>query len=200
MPLRSTPAAALLLGALLSACATVPDDAALPYGPLRVNQPEGADFYVAQDGAFVPVEVTAEALVFRLQNRPFQVGTNSPQLNVCLTLAPAPEVRTEPGGFRASCLSFAMQGAVERDADYLLVYPGTEWSDGNTALQAGHNKAAKPLPGYANAYQVANLLCPASPGVSLSRFRGTLHGYIAVHKGPKLRKQDVMPIRLVFGG
>lgn len=200
MTTRPAPASVLLAGTLLAACAAVPDDAAMPYGPLAVNRPEGADFYVAQDGAFVPVEVTAEALTFRLANRPFQIGTNSPQLNVCLTLAPAPEVRADPGGFRASCLSFAMQGAVERNADYLLVYTGTEWSDGNTALQAGHNQAATPLPGYAHAYQIANLLAPASPGVSLSRFRGTLHGYLAVHRGPQLRKQDVMPIRLVFGG
>jgi len=200
MPIRRLPAALLLAGALLSACATVPDEAGLPYGPLRVNQAGGGDLYLAQDGALVPVEVTAEALTFRLKNRPFQIGTSSPQLNVCLTLAPAPEVRADPGGFRASCLSFAMQGAVERDADYLLVYSGTEWSDGNTALQAGHNRAAAPLPGYAHAYQIGNLLCPASPGVSLSRFRGTLHGYVAVHKGAPLRKQDVMPIRLVFGG
>jgi len=200
MPRSPSPAALLLAGVLLSGCAAVPDDAGAPYGPLLVNRPGGADLYVAQDGAFVPAEVTTEAITFRLKNRPFQVGTSSPQLNVCLTLAPAPEVRADPGGFRASCLSFAKQGAVERSADYLLVYSGTEWSDGNTALQAGHNLAAAPLPGYAHAYQIANLLCPSSPGVTLSRFRGTLHGFVGVHRGPQLRRQDIMPIRLVFAG
>jgi len=200
MPLRPPSAALLLAGAVLSACATLPDEAGLPYGPLSVNREGGGDLYVAQDGALAPVEVTAEAITVRLKNRPFQIGTSSPQVNVCLTLVPAPEVRADPGGFRASCLSFAMQGATERNADYLLVFPGTEWNDGNTGLQAGQSLAAEPRPGYAHAYQIGNLLCPSSPGVSLSRFRGTLYGYVAVHKGPRLRKQDIMPIRLVFGG
>ncbi len=193
--------------AVLSSCATAqhghkvgPPEAEEPYGPLVVNVERGSDFYVAQDGAFAPATLKDGALFMRLRNRPFQIGTNSHQLNICLTQEPAPEIRADPAGHKASCLSGPMQGAMEANSNALLVYSGRAWSDGNTALQDGSTRKAEPLAGYARAYQIDELLFVDQPGMDLARFRGTLFGYIVVYKQDIRRNRDIMPIRLVIGG
>lgn len=191
-------AAAPLALCLALACAT-PGGAGPGSGGLTVNRERGADFYVAQDGAFVPAAVVEGTLVFQLKARPFQIGTSSHQMNVCLTQVPAPEIRSDPKGFKASCLSGPMQAATEPDGAELFVYGGRKWSDGNTALQPGSFRRAEPLPGYAHAYQVNGLIFVEDDKLSLASFRGTLHGHVVVYRQSERRPQDVMPVRLVFG-
>jgi hypothetical protein len=190
--------------AALSACATAGGPgggpaAVEPYGPLTVNQKSGGDFYVTQDGAFAPATVKDGAILIQLRNRPFQIGTSSHQLNICLTLEPAPEVRSDPQGHEASCLSGPMQGALEPNSAELLVYGGKKWSDGNTVLQDGTGRRTQPLAGYARAYQIDELLFTTQPKMNLASFRGTLYGWIVVYKEHVRRNRDIMPIRLVVG-
>lgn len=170
------------------------------YGPLVVNAEGRGDFYVAQDGAFAPVSFTDGAIIIRLKNRPFQIGTSVAQMNICLTQQPAPEIRTDPGGYKASCLSGPLQAAMEPNSNALFVYSGKSWSDGNTALMDDTLRKATPLPGYARAYQIDELLFVDQPGMNLARFRGTLHGYIVVYREHIRRNRDIMPIRLAIGG
>ena len=171
-----------------------------PYGPLTVNRAEGGDLYVAQDGAMVPFAEKDGVLVFQLASRPFQLGTTSHQVNLCLSEVPAPEIRYDPQGFKASCLSGPMQAAREPSAANLVVYPGTRWSDGNVVLQEGSQLAAKPLPGYPRAYQVNALSFVDRKEAELSTFRGTIHGWVVVYHQAERTRRDVMPIQLVFAG
>lgn len=175
----------------------VPQD---PYGPLTVNRAEGGDLYVAQDGAMVPFAEKDGVLVFRLASRPFQLGTTSHQVNLCLSELPAPEIRYDPQGFKASCLSGPMQAAREPNAANLVVYPGTRWSDGNVVLQEGSQLSAKPLPGYSRAYQVNALSFLDRKEADLATFQGTIHGWVVVYHQAERTRRDVMPIQLVFGG
>lgn len=169
------------------------------YGPLVVNAEGGGDLYVAQDGAFAPASYLDGAIVIRLKNRPFQIGTRVQQMNICLNQQPAPEMRTDPRGFKASCLSGPMQGAMEPNSNELLVFSGKTWSDGNTVLMDGATRKAPPLPGYARAYQIDDLVFVADSGMNLARFRGTLHGYVVVYRERTRRNRDIMPIRLIIG-
>jgi len=171
-----------------------------PYGPLTVNRAGGGDLYVAQDGAMVPFAERDGVLVFQLASRPFQVGTSSHQVNLCLSEAPAPEVRYDPQGFKASCLSGPMQAAREANAANLVVHSGTRWSDGNVVLQEGSQLAAKPLPGYPRAYQVNALVFTDRKEADLAAFQGTIHGWVVVYHQAERTRRDVMPIQLVFAG
>lgn len=189
--------------AALALCLVLPPAAPAADGPgpagLTANREGGADFYLAQDGAMVPSAVVDGAIVFQLKARPFQIGTNSHQMNICLTQVPAPEVRSDPKGNKVSCLAGPMQAATEPDGAELFVYGGTKWSDGNSVLQPGSFRRAEPLPGYAHAYQVEALYFVTDEKLTLAAFRGTLHGHVVVYRQPERRPQDVMPIRLVFG-
>jgi len=185
-------AAAPLTLCLVLACATpgagpAPASAGAGSAGLTANRAHGADFYVTQDGAFAPAAVVDGTLVFQLKARPFQIGTNSRQMNICLTQVPAPEIRTDPKGFKASCLSGAMQAAIEPDGAELFVYGGRKWSDGNTVLQPGGFRRAEPLPGYAHAYQVDGLAFVEEEKLTLAAFRGTLHGHVVVYRQPERR-------------
>jgi hypothetical protein len=170
------------------------------YGPLKVNLDAGADFYVVQDGALVPVEVTPDAITLRLANRPFEIGTNAEQMNLCLTQVEVPEVRADPRGNRASCLSGPFQSAKAPDSAELFVFSGKSWSDGNNLFQVGAHRAATPRAGYARAYRVNDLLFVDAPKTGFATFSGTLYGYIVVYREHVRRNRDIMPIRLVFGG
>lgn len=171
-----------------------------PYGPLVVQTAGGGDLYVAQDGALVPHVQRDGVLVFQLANRPFEIGTGSHQVNLCLTEVPAPELRIDPAGNKASCLSGPMQAAREAGSAELYVYSGKKWSDGNVVLQEGAHRAATPLPGWSRAYQVTSLVFVDHEGAGLATFRGTLHGWVAVYHGSERRNRDIMPIQLVFAG
>lgn len=191
--------------AVLSSCASLRADGPRPssddsYGPLTVNADRGADLYITQDGAFAPATVTPQGIVIRLANLPFQIGTSSHQINLCLTLVDAPEIRVDPSGHGASCLSGPFQAARDRDADYLFVFPGTSWSDGNNLLADGVHRAAPPRQGYARAFQVNELQFIRSSGVEFSSFRGTIYGWVVVYREQVRHKRDIMPIRLVFQG
>lgn len=192
-PARTTLAAIAV--ATLASCA-----GAGGYGPLKVNLDAGADFYVAQDGALVPVEVTPEAITIRLANRPFEIGTNAEQMNLCLTQVPAPEIQADPQGNRASCLAGPFQAAKDPDSAELFVFSGKSWSDGNNLFQEGAHRSATPRAGYARAYQVKDLLFIDARNTKFATFSGTLYGYIVVYREHVRRSRDIMPIRLVFGG
>jgi hypothetical protein len=171
---------------------------AVPYGPLSFNK-RGADFYFAQDGEFVPTAPGQDgAIEVRLKRAPFQVGYNGHQLNITLAQAPIQEISTDPKGFKASRLSGPMTGAREPDSDVLLVYPGTDWSDGNTEFSDATSRKAKPERGFRHAYQVNTLLFTADDTLSIAGFTGTLHGYIVVYRQHERRNQDIMPVRLIF--
>lgn len=189
-----------LTGAMIRAYDAKYPVAQAPYGPLTVNRPDGGDLYVAQDGTMVPFIEKDGVLVFQLANHPFQIGTSSHQVNLCLSEVPAPEVRYDPQGFKASCLSGPMQAAREPKAANLVVYPGTRWSDGNVVLQEGSQLAAQPLPGYPRAYQVDALTFVDRKEADLANFQGTIHGWVVVYHQPERTRRDVMPIQLVFAG
>jgi len=167
------------------------------YGPLRFNR-EGADFYFAQDGKFAPASFVDGSIVIHLHPASFQIGYNGEQVNICLAPIPFPEVRADPTGYKASCLSGPMSGARPPNSDALLVYSGSKWSDGNSALTDSTSMKTTPMEGFHSAYQVNQLLFIAAPGMSLGSFKGTLYGYIIVYKQNERSKKDIMPIQLIF--
>lgn len=195
---------ALLMLGLLAACSAPgpgPAPGALPgYGPLSFNR-AGADFYIAQGGRFVPAALAADgAIEFRLRSAPFQLGYNGLQANLALAQVPITEISTDPKGFKASRLSGPLAGAREPHSDTLIVYTGTEWSDGNTAFSDETSLKAQPLPGFQLAYQVNRLSFIGDASATLERARGVLHGYIVVYKQAQRMNRDIMPVRLVFEG
>ena len=128
---------------LLLSCATTHTDSGGTgqigsYGPLLFNRAGGGDFYVAQDGRFVPAGFRDGAIEIHLHGAPFQIGFNGEQLNVCLAQIDFPEVRPDPKGYRASCLSGPFAGARPAHSDALLVYSGSKWSDGNIEILRRH--------------------------------------------------------------
>ena len=183
---------------LLAGCATAPTPENNPgYGPLSFNVAGGGDFYFAQDGHFVPAHLGQGAIEIDLKPASFQIGYNGEQLNICLTQIPGPEIRTDPSGYKASCLAGPMSGA--HYAGTMLVYSGTKWSDGNTEFADDQtSKKATPLSGYRAAYEVDDLVFAAAPDLNLANFRGTLYGYIVVYKQHLRMNRDIMPVRLVF--
>lgn len=182
---------------LLAGCAATPSATNPGYGPLSFNVDGGGDFYFAQDGQFAPAHLNQGAIEIDLKPSTFQIGYNGEQLNICLTQVPGPEIKTDPSGYKASCLAGPMSGA--HYAGTMLVYSGTKWSDGNTQFADDQaSKKATPLPGYRVAYQVDDLVFAAAPDLNLKNFRGTLYGYIVVYKQHVRMNRDIMPIRLVF--
>ena len=82
---------------LLSSCATTHTDSGGigqvgTYGPLAFNHTGGGDFYVSQNGHFVPAEFRDGAIEIHLHGAPFQIGYNGEQLNLCLAEVNFPEV------------------------------------------------------------------------------------------------------------
>lgn len=168
------------------------------YGPLAYNR-EGSDFYIAQNGKFAPASVFDGAIEIHLHPSSFQIGYNGEQMNVCLAQSPFPEIRADPSGYKASCLSGPLTGAREPHSDAVLVYGGHKWSDGNTELSDATSMKAIPMEGFRSAYQVNRLQFVEARDMNLSHFKGTLYGYIVVHKQQHERSnKDIMPIRLIF--
>jgi hypothetical protein len=193
----------LICSLLLFSCATTHTEGGGTgqvgsYGPLVFNRAGGGDFYVAQNGRFVPAEFRDSAIEIHLRRVPFQIGYNGEQLNVCLAQVNAPEVRPDPKGYRASCLSGPFSGARPPHSDALLVYSGSKWDDGNTELSDDTSLGATPIKGYRSAYQINSLLFVSSPQLKLSQFKGTLYGYLVVYRVHERRNQDIMPIRMIF--
>ncbi len=174
-----------------------PDQQDPAYGPLTFNS-EGADFYVEQDGKFAPASVSGGAIEVHLHPSSFQIGYNGEQMNVCLAQSPFPEMRADPRGYKASCLSGPFTGAREPNSDVLLVYGGQKWNDGNTELSDATSMKATAMKGFRSAYQVNQLQFVDARDMTLSRFKGTLYGYIAVYKQHVRSNKDIMPIRLIF--
>ena len=186
-----------ILCVLLTGCAAAPSPAARSsYGPLTFNASGGGDFYFAQDGRFAPAHMSQGAIEIDLRPSGFQVGYNGEQLNICLAQAASPEMRSDPTGYRVSCLAGAMSGA--HAADAMLVYGGQKWSDGNTELSDNVSQKAAPLAGYRSAHQINELTFVDAPDLTLQSFRGTLYGYIVVYKQHARMNRDIMPVRLVF--
>jgi hypothetical protein len=193
----------LVVSLLLSSCATTPTGSGGvgqigSYGPLTFNHAGGGDFYFAQNGRFVAAEFRDGAIEIHLRSAPFQIGYNGEQLNLCLAQVNFPEVRPDPKGFRASCLSGSFTGARPPNSAALLVYSGSKWSDGNTELSDATSLRAKPLKGYRAAYQINSMLFISAPEFQLGQFKGTLYGYLVVYRQHERRNQDIMPIRLIF--
>jgi predicted small secreted protein len=193
----------LICSLLLSSCATTPTGGGgvgqtSSYGPLTFNRAGGGDFYVAQNGRFVPAEFRDGAIEIHLRGAPFQMGYNGEQLNLCLAEINFPEVRPDPKGNRASCLSGPFTGARPPQSAALLVYSGSKWSDGNTELSDTTSLAAKPVKGYRAAYQINSMLFISTPEHKLGQFKGTLYGYLVVYRVHERRNQDIMPIRMIF--
>jgi hypothetical protein len=170
----------------------------LIYGPLTFNGINGADFYVTQNGKFAPASISDGTIEIHLHPGRFQIGYNGEQLNICLAQSPFPEIRADPHGYKASCLSGPMAGAREPNSDALLVYSGNKWSDGNTEFSDATSMKAAPVQGYRFAYQVNQLQFTDAPDMTLSRFKGTLYGYIVVYKQHVRSNKDIMPIHLIF--
>jgi len=168
------------------------------YGPLTFNNQKGADFYIARSDKFAEACVVEGTVEFHLKNSPIQIGHNGRQMNICLARVPFDEVRADPQGYKASCLSGAMAGSTAVNNDLLLVYSGKKWRDGNTELSDAGSRKVTPLPGYKFAYQINDLLFVGENGLDFTDFRGTLHGYLAVYKQHERSNKDIMPIRLVF--
>ena len=177
--------------------ATTSDQQGPTYGPLTFNR-EGADFYVAQDGSFTPASVVDGSIVIHLHPRSFQIGYNGEQMNLCLAQSSFPEIRPDPHGYKASCLSGPFSGAREPDSDVLLVYGGHKWSDGNTEFSDETSMKATPMKGFQFAYRVNQLLFVEARDIALSTFKGTLYGYIVVYKQHERSNKDIMPIQLMF--
>lgn len=173
------------------------DQQGLTYGPLSFNSPD-ADFYVAQNGKFAPASVSDGAIVFRLHPNSFQVGYNGEQMNVCLAQSPFPEIQADPSGYKASCLAGPFTGAREPNSDALLVYGGHKWSDGNTEFSDTTSMKTTPMKGFRFGYQVNQLQFVEARDMTLTRFKGTLYGYIIVYKQHERNTKDIMPIRLIF--
>ena len=167
------------------------------YGPLAFNS-EGADFYIAQNGKFAPAAVSDGTIEIHLHPSAFQIGYNGEQLNLCLAQSPFPEIQADPKGFKASCLSGPFTGAREPNSDSLLVYGGRKWSDGNNELSDETSMKATPMKGFRFAYQVNQLFFLEARDKTLSGFKGTLYGYIAVYKQPARSNKDIMPVHLIF--
>jgi hypothetical protein len=168
------------------------------YGPLAFNRTGGGDFYVAQDGRFARADFRDGAIEIHLRGAPFQIGYNGEQLNICLAQYNFAEVRSDPAGYRASCLSGPFAGARTPHSDALLVYSGSKWSDGNTEFSDATSLAATPIRGYRAAYQINSLLFVSSPQLKLGEFKGALYGYLVVYRVHERRNQDIMPIRMIF--
>lgn len=167
------------------------------YGPLTFNR-EGADFYFAQDGKFAPALVTGGIIEIHLHPRSFQIGYNGEQMNICLAPVPFPEIRTDPSGYRASCLAGPMSGARAPHSDALLVYSGNKWSDGNSTLTDATSLKAVPMKGFKFAYQVNQLQFVTDPAMTLSSYQGTLYGYLVVYTQPERSNREIMPVHLIF--
>ena len=195
---------ACLVGTLLlSSCATTHTEEGGvgqigSYGPLVFNRTGSGDFYMAQKGRFVPAEFRDGAIEIHLHSAPFQIGYNGEQLNICLAEVNFPEIRPDPKGFRASCLSGPFTGARPPHSAALLVYSGSKWNDGNTELSDATSLAAKPMKGYRSAYQVNSLLFISTPEYTLGQFKGTLYGYLVVYRQHERHNQDIMPVRMIF--
>lgn len=124
-----------------------------------------------------------------------------PPQDICLIgLAEAnfPEIRPDPKGLRASCLSGPFTGARPPHSAALLVYSGKKWNDGNTELSDATSLAAKPMKGYRAAYQINSLLFIAAPENRLGQLEGALYGYRVVYRQHERRNQDIIPIRMIF--
>lgn len=193
----------LICSLLLSSCATTHTDSGGvgqvgSYGPLAFNRSGGGDFYVAQDGHFARAGFRNGAIEIHLRGAPFQIGYSGEQLSICLAQVEFPEVRPDPKGYRASCLSGPFAGARPPHSDALLVYSGAKWSDGNTEFSDATSLRATPIQGYRVAYQVNALLFASSPQLTLGEFKGTLYGYLVVYRVHERRNQDIMPIRMIF--
>ncbi len=173
------------------------DQQAPIYGPLSFNS-ERADFYVAQNGKFARASVSGGTIEIHLHPGSFEIGYNGEQMNLCLAQSPFEEIKTDPSGYKASCLSGPMTGAREPNSDALLVYGGHKWSDGNTELSDATSLKATPMKGFRFAYQVNQLLFVAARDMTLSGFKGTLYGYIVVYKQQPRSNKDIMPIHLIF--
>lgn len=173
------------------------DQPASVYGPLTFNS-DGADFYIAQDGRLAPASVFNGAIEIHLHPSGFQIGYNGEQMNVCLAQTPFPEIRPDPSGYKASCLSGPLTGARDPNSDALLVYGGHKWSDGNTELSDATSRKAAPMKGFRLAYEINQLLFVDAREMTLSHFRGTLYGYIVVYKQHERSNKNVMPIHLIF--
>lgn len=167
------------------------------YGPLTFNS-EGADFYVAQDGKFAPASVSGGTIEIHLHPSSFQIGYNGEQMNVCLAQSPFPEMRADPSGYKASCLSGPFTGAREPNSDALLVYGGHKWNDGNTEFSDATSMKATSMKGFQSAYQVNKLQFVEARDMTLDQFKGTLYGYIVVYKQHERSNKDIMPIHLIF--
>lgn len=191
----------LLISATLAigaATVGIAGEADNPYGPLAFNK-RGADFYIAQDNSFVPAELAADgAIVFHLRNAPFQIGYNGFQLNLSLAQIPIAEIVEDKTGYKASRLSGPLAGAREPDSDELLVYGGTEWSDGNTEFSDATSRKASPMKGFKHAHQVNALAFVEDEKASLADFKGTLYGYVLVYRKHERRNRDIMPVRFMF--
>jgi len=174
------------------------DQQAPSYGPLTFNSSDGADFYVAQNGKFAPASITNGIIEIHLQPGSFQIGYNGEQMNMCLAQSPFAEIRTDPRGYKASCLSGAMTGAREANSDGLLVYSGKKWTDGNTEFSDVTSMKAAPIKGYRFAYQVNQLEFVEGEDMPVSRYKGMLYGYIVVYKEQGRRNKDIMPVHLIF--
>jgi hypothetical protein len=166
------------------------------YGPLSFNGRTGADFYISQAGHFAPGGIANGAIEIHLRGSSFQVGYNGEQLNICLAQIPFAEVRSDPRGFKASCLAGAMAGA--HRPGQLLVFSGAKWSDGNTEFgNDASSLRVDPMPGYGAADQINELVFTSSTS-DLAHFEGTLYGYIVVYKQHERSNADIAPIRLKF--
>ena len=188
---------------LLTSCATTHTEAGGvgqvgSYGPLVFNRAGSGDFYFAQNGQFVPAEFGNGAIQIHLRSASFQIGYNGEQLNICLGEVDFPEIRPDPKGHEASCLSGPFTGARPPHSAALLVYSGSKWSDGNTELSDNTSLVAKPMKGYRAAYQINSLHFISTPEFRLGQFKGTLYGYLAVYREHERRNQDIMPLRIIF--
>lgn len=150
-----------------------PADESSSYGPLSFNVAGGGDFYIAQNGHFVPAKLIDGVIEFRIRPTPFEIGYNGEQANMCLATSHFEEIRADPDGYKASCLAGPMSGARYPNSDELLVYSGKIWSDGNTELSDNTTLKAEPIAGYEFAYGINKLTFVATPDMSLGSFRGT---------------------------
>ena len=196
-------ASCLVFSLLLSSCATTHIEAGGvgqvgSYGPLVFNRAGSGDFYVAQNSRFVPAEFRDGAVQIHLRSASFQIGYNGEQLNICLAEVNFPEVRPDPKGNKASCLSRPFTGARPPNSAALLVYSGSKWSDGNTEFSETTSLVAKPMKGYRAAYQINSLHFISTPEFKLGQFKGTLYGYLVVYREHERRNQDILPVRMIF--
>lgn len=168
------------------------------YGPLTFNEASG-DFYVAQDGRFAPIRAAEDGVLeIRLKNRPFELGHNGQELAIALAEIPVAEVTYDPMLRPQSRLAPPRTGAREAGSTALLIYSGTRWSDGNTNFSDESPRPAAPMPGFSKAYSVTELFFVSSRTERLATFKGTLHGFLALHDGGETLAKNTMPVRLIF--